>query len=311
MHQTILASQYRFFCSREATDMHSTPLHLAVRETNDYDLPRILIGNGADIGSVNEEGQTPIHSWFNNGVSSLLRYHRDSIDPQLKDNRGMTVVHYASWTKRSNISDVKPFLLEHTALLTDRDRYGRTLLHLAAQRGNEVLVGMLLGHRDPSTKSTLDYYGQSPLHYAVESKRVQVIDMLRSHGVDADILDERGRTAILHAAAEGSLEAFEHLLILDGEQQLASLDKDGKDVFQLAYENDNGPIIQYLKNSHGMSADHSKESLFTEREDAQDAFLCSTALLVGICCTGGAVLAQIFTVLLRCYGTRAECKIWV
>ena len=178
----------------------------------------------------------------------------------------MTIAHYATWTKQSTPADIKPFLGAQDAFLSTTDVYGRTVLHLAAQRGNIALVESLLQLTDWSVKQVQDNAGRTPLHYATESTRVRVIDLLRDSGMRADDVDIYGRTALHHSAAEGTLAAFKHLISTADERQFARKDSKCKSILRLACEYKNMEVVEYLQSVHGMTLLQSKPSLPTNKK---------------------------------------------
>ena len=174
------------------------------------------------------------------------------------------------------------------------------MLHFAAQRDNVVLVEMLLALKEFAVESTRDSHRRTPLHYATESKRVRVIDLLRDHGFGVDVVDDGGRTALLYAAAEGTLEALKHLLLLKGDQELATMDNDGKNAFRVAYKSDNRPVVKYLETTYGMRLDERASSLGSDKKDVRLVGSGTTTLQMPC----GAVLPHIFAALLLYYGIR-------
>lgn len=215
-------------------------------------ISRLLIEYGADVGSLNLEHQTPVHSFYNPVLSRLLLCHWDSIDTDLQDDRGMTPAHYVTWTKQSTPADINPFLGDPSTFLNTRDIYGRTVLHLAAQRGNIMLVRTLLSRKDWSVEKVQDNAARTPLHYATENARVHVIDMLKDCGMNIDDLDIYGRTPFHHSAAEGTLAAIKHLIKTVDERKLVRKDNKGNNVLRLAVEHKNPQVADYLQAVHGM-----------------------------------------------------------
>ena len=131
-----------------------------------------------------------------------------------------------------------------------------------------------------------DSYQRTPLHYATESTRVQTIDILRAYGIGLDVPDTLGRTAILPAAAEGTVEAFEHLLHLEGDQQLVSLDNEGKNAFHLASENFNSPIVKYIETHCGSILRTPPKFINTDKSNTHSAIpaLVHKHSLFALCC---------------------------
>lgn len=216
----------------------------------------------------------------------------------------MTIAHYATWTKQSTAADIKPFLGAQDAFLSTTDVYGRTVLHLAAQRGNIALVGSLLQMTDWSVKQVQDNAGRTPLHYATESTRICVIDMLRNSGMRADDVDIYGRTALHHSAAEGTLAAVKHLMSIANEQQVARKDSKGKSILRLAYEHKNLEVVEYLQSVHGMTLVQSKTPLPTNKKS-----LYVSTVKLGLMVLGLAAIVSHptwITILLLCCWIRVQ-----
>ena len=194
----------------------------------------------------------------------------------------MTIAHYTTWTKQSTAADIKPFLGAQDAFLSTKDVYGRTVLHLAAQRGNIALVVSLLQLTDWSVKQVQDNAGRTPLHYATESTRVRVIDMLRDSGMRLDDVDIYGRTALHHSAAEGTLAAVKHLISMADERQLAREDSKGKSILRLARERKDLAIVQYLQSVRGTTLVQSKTSLATNKKTLYVSTVKLSLMVLGL-----------------------------
>ena len=84
-----------------------------------------------------------------------------------------------------------------------QDSYGRTALLLAAERGHDAVVKLLLktGKVDVESK---DEYGRTPLSWAAEEGHEAVVKLLLETGkVDVESKDKYGRTPLSWAAREG------------------------------------------------------------------------------------------------------------
>ncbi|KAF2465666.1 ankyrin repeat protein, partial [Lindgomyces ingoldianus] len=88
---------------------------------------------------------------------------------------------------------------------------GRSVMHLALYRGNLALVDYFLKMQNRPAMLP-DWHGRTVLHYAVESRRTQTIEMLRLSGFDLHETDQDGRTALHYAASKGNLDAVKRLL---------------------------------------------------------------------------------------------------
>lgn len=282
----------------------STPLHLAVREATDYNICRLLVDNGADIGSSNLESQTPLHTYFNRVLSRLILSNSSSIEADLQDSRGMTIAHYTAWTKLSTPADITPFLGDREVLLNSKDIYGRTVLHLAAQRGNVALVEELLKLKDWSASQVRDNAGRTPLHYSTENTRVRVLHILRASGMDLDDADIYGRNALLHSAARGTLAATKYLLARADDQQLARKDCKGRSILRLACEYKNREVAEYLQATLGMNL--ARESQKIRKSNSRLYFSSVKLGLLGLGLTVIVARPALAIVLLLCCWIRVQ-----
>jgi hypothetical protein len=94
-----------------------------------------------------------------------------------RDEYGWTPLHLAAgWGKK----DVAKLLLANNAEVDARDNDGKTALHLAARNGRERVVELLLANKAEADARDRD--GFSPLHYAVANGCKDVAEMLRQRG---------------------------------------------------------------------------------------------------------------------------------
>lgn len=90
-------------------------------------------------------------------------------------------------------SQVDAQLAETMDLRELKDSEGLTLLHWAADRGQEDMSRLLLG-RDPGLLDAVDGSGQTALHYAASCGHANIVTLLLERGADTTIQDEDGLT---------------------------------------------------------------------------------------------------------------------
>lgn len=214
-----------------------TPLHVVLTGSKDFEIARALIANGADLGNRDIEGKSPCHTFFNATVGEVLLLHREEMDDLLAcDDESMSITHYMAWSSKSSYrhvlasippGDVHPFVA--------RDYLGRSVIHFAAQRGNiEVLRQLLDAHHPGIDVDCRDRDGQTPLYYAVESKRVDTIRILALAGADVHAVDLNGRTPLHRAAAKNNLLAIDCMLEFVGTGGIGKVDGQCRTPEQLA-----------------------------------------------------------------------------
>ena len=182
-----------------------------------YETSHALLTHGADLGNRDMEGKTPCHTFFNPVVGQILLSHREEISDLLaSDHKGMNIFHYASWSSKSEAQHIFACVTpDDVHSISAQDSLGRTMLHLASQRGNVTLIQSLLNLPFKIEVDLPDKKGQTALHYAVHSKRVDTISTLVAAGANIDAVDSQGKTPLDHAREGHNLLAINRLEIIN------------------------------------------------------------------------------------------------
>lgn len=98
-------------------------------------------------------------------------------------------------------------LLDHGANVNDRDKYGASLLHHAAEFSDDDLMKLLLERR--ADANLADSAGDTPLMKASDAK---TIEMLVEHGANINAIDLDRRTALMWAIGQGKVDVVRTLL---------------------------------------------------------------------------------------------------
>ena len=185
-------------------DEGDTPLHYAIKRSNDLNMIKFLLDHGANVNSKNSAGRTPFH-------------HATAITHSLEVNM-----------------DVIKILLDHGADINSKDRKGNTPLHYVCSefpfdycvpdnpkvhatfyRGCfckkcqlERLEYLISRGANVNAQNEM---GQTALHLAViEFAGDAVIEYLTKHGADLNLRDRNGKT-VLDLVQEIHNERFERL----------------------------------------------------------------------------------------------------
>ena len=177
-------------------DKKETPLHTASRcghtEARDKSgqsllelassrghvkVARVLLEYGADLGSQDEQNNTPLHVAQDEEVTRLLLDH--GADANVLDIHGWTPLHLASVEGRVGAARV---LLEHGVDSNARDASNATPLHLASRWGHSDGVRSLLEYG--SDISARDNKGQTPFMNAAERGNDEVMQLLLEYGAE-------------------------------------------------------------------------------------------------------------------------------
>eukprot|EP00004_Rigifila_ramosa_P001874 TRINITY_DN11870_c0_g1_i3.p1 TRINITY_DN11870_c0_g1~~TRINITY_DN11870_c0_g1_i3.p1 ORF type:complete len:641 (+),score=132.90 TRINITY_DN11870_c0_g1_i3:204-1925(+) len=262
-------------------DFSLTPLLCASCSGNSVELLRLLVGAGADLKAVNDEGAAAIHFAAVQGDTAaveflvasgieidqrtkdgttplltcakyakppiaLVHYLLDSgADVDAQDQLGMTPLLYAA--QESSKSDFLNVILAHGASVEKSDAIGQTALFYAAQFGQAKAIQTLLAWgASPNVRSMHPIMrGRSPLHTAALFGHREIIEILLVNGAIIEILDAESRT-VLHAAAGGGDVATAALLLRFGVPINWQSSPSAMTALHTAAANGNFKMVQFL-----------------------------------------------------------------
>ncbi|KAG8530277.1 uncharacterized protein KY384_004778 [Bacidia gigantensis] len=197
-------------------DQGGTPLHNATEISTDYEASRLLIDCGADLLNQDIDGKTPLHTFYSLAVEKIWHYYGGFIDECACDRRGLTLLHYLAWSSNTPLETFNRVYKHNVSNLNVVDVTGRSILHLACQRGNVALVNYILDAAEHPVLDARDSEGRPALHYAVENKRApETVESLVEHGSDLRARDSLNRSALHHAAIWDRLPVVKTLLSFD------------------------------------------------------------------------------------------------
>lgn len=151
----------------------------------------------------------------------------------------------AAW--KNDERSVEYFVETKRVPVDSRNAVGQTAAHVAASRGNLVVLKYLLG-KDPSLVTATDRWEQTALHLAAEKGALDMVEYLVDDR-DADVSRYNNllsRNNVLHIAAEaGHLEVVKYLIerkMMDPDER----NSEGRPAAFLAANYDHVHIIEYL-----------------------------------------------------------------
>ncbi|XP_062512429.1 serine/threonine-protein phosphatase 6 regulatory ankyrin repeat subunit B-like [Corticium candelabrum] len=204
------------------------PLHLAVRKGHTR-TSRLLLSHDADVNSLNEDGQTPLHTAA--GGDKDLDKERNS------------PLHLAV---RKGHTRTSRLLVSREADVNSLNEDGQTPLHTAAGGDKDCpeLCSILLEHN--AKIDAVDKDGNQPLHLAVRKGHTITSRLLLSRDADVNSLNEDGQTP-LHTAAGGDKDCPELCsILLEHNAKIDAVDKDGNQPLHLACKRLNSKSKQVL-----------------------------------------------------------------
>uniref|UniRef100_W5N3T5 Nuclear factor of kappa light polypeptide gene enhancer in B-cells 2 (p49/p100) n=1 Tax=Lepisosteus oculatus TaxID=7918 RepID=W5N3T5_LEPOC len=174
---------------------------------------RMLLAVQRQLCAVQDEnGDTPLHLAIIHQQSAVVEQLVQVIIsiPEQKilnicNHLLQTPLHLAVITKQHKVVD---FLLKAGADPSHLDRYGKSVLHLAAPMGDETMLRILLGHlgeRHANLLNTSDYSGLYPVHLAVRRGGDRCLRMLVEAGANVNVAERKSGCTALHLAVQQDL----------------------------------------------------------------------------------------------------------
>uniref|UniRef100_A0A0K0DTX2 ANK_REP_REGION domain-containing protein n=1 Tax=Strongyloides stercoralis TaxID=6248 RepID=A0A0K0DTX2_STRER len=147
-------------------------------------------------------GNTPLMlACGNNYASDVIRClsNKKSVSVTSRNGYGMSPLHIA--VLANNINGVKIFLHECKISTEIYDDDARTPLHYAAQNGRVEIVELLL--EAGARYNAVDAYGATPAHYAAEISW-PILQALLIKNNHSDMIDKEGRTPFMWSVISGN-----------------------------------------------------------------------------------------------------------
>ena len=157
-----------------------TPLHWACTQENGLSIIKVLLdasillmmpGGGGGVGTVKGGGSSPIHSTLTSTttIPSIL---------EIRDGTGCTPCLIASQHGRV---ETVAYLIQRGANIYAVDTARDSMIHWAAYKGSEQVLGLISYYCSDQQFYTPDAYGQTPLHLASLRGHVSVVRYILHH----------------------------------------------------------------------------------------------------------------------------------
>ena len=186
------------------SDDGSTPLMLAA-QYNYVNCVDLLLNEGADVNSVDNEGNTALLKAADK-YESLELLIQVSADVNVTNDKGSSPLMVALWEGTDKCAQL---LIEAGAEVNHCNTEGITVLMQAAQYGYVNCLNCLIKAKADVNEASED--GITALLIATKNGRVRCMEALIGAGADLNVVDSSGNTALLIATTLGDGKAVEVL----------------------------------------------------------------------------------------------------
>lgn len=193
-----------------STDQCNEQGHSLLQLANSPAMLDLLIANGANPDTLQPCGDTALTFHIQKAspacVLDMLLKHTDTAIP---DKNGFTPLHHA--IKENRVSVLRQVLNHGADPALGNEHSGESPLHLAARRGADDMVQILLAANVPV--SPLKKTGETPLHLAAWSRDTATAFHLLRAGANVLSRSKSGSTALHWAAERGDKDMIILLLV--------------------------------------------------------------------------------------------------
>lgn len=191
----------------------ATPLMRAAYN-QDADIVKLLVGNGADVNAVDEEGESVLsYAIMEPGGIEIAKYLLEhGADVRIADQEMLRAQRMVLATQTAFLitegylseKDTLRLLIEHGAdVQTPQGQWGRTLLHGAANRSCIDTVRILL-KAGTDVNAAERRWGSTALHVSAQLGDTEICRALLEAGASTSIRNSLGETPAQTAAAHGN-----------------------------------------------------------------------------------------------------------
>jgi ankyrin repeat protein len=178
-------------------------------------MAKVLIDAGADVNAADEFGHEPLDEVRDGDVARLLIEKGAMIDDQANLTEGTPLIRAAE----DDRLDVARVLVEHKANVNARNCVEETPLHFACRNGDLAMVKLLVEHgADPlaadSERATPLWHAAGGAFYEnpPEKQHAAIAEFLATHGASLSAKNGEGETLLHLAAKTTRVEVAKYLL---------------------------------------------------------------------------------------------------
>eukprot|EP01114_Cavostelium_apophysatum_P014059 TRINITY_DN3544_c0_g1_i1.p1 TRINITY_DN3544_c0_g1~~TRINITY_DN3544_c0_g1_i1.p1 ORF type:complete len:1120 (+),score=330.70 TRINITY_DN3544_c0_g1_i1:85-3444(+) len=200
--------------------------HLLIKEESYERIKSLLkLDIVYDLSVVNAEGDIPLYAAIRKHNVKLFNlfldyYEKMNIDINARDKFGWSILHWIASNCGGNDVDDEIFkrVLKYPGIIVDSENDDRnTPLHYFCQKYKSTScreIGGMLIDRAPHLVNLRNRNGETPLHKAIFNPAVRVLmcKLLISRGVDVNVANSKGETALHYSSRLGRKDLVKLLL---------------------------------------------------------------------------------------------------
>lgn len=167
------------------TTIYRTLLYFAIALNKNYNISQVLMETSGNLHNQNANSKTFLHIFPNQVSKQLLRCHGHLLQFSTCNYCDISLLHYLAWSSKALHKTFRRHYECGTLNLRSVDIEGRSILHLATQKGNIPIVEYLASLTKNFNINQGNNRGKTVLYYRVENKRAyDIITALILNGAD-------------------------------------------------------------------------------------------------------------------------------
>ncbi|MEZ5358435.1 MAG: ankyrin repeat domain-containing protein [Candidatus Zixiibacteriota bacterium] len=181
-------------------------LHDAVKD-GDLERVKLLLDTGTDVNQLDEDGGAALHIACSSGQTDIVR--------ELLKRGADAGIDSDEWEPPLSIAvsngyvEIAKLLAKHIKMIPDE--YGQMLIGFAAASGDLKTLKYAVKAFGPiAYDKTSPRY--TPLHWAAQENHPEIIEYLLTLGLDANSIDDVGRTPLFSCLSKEAVDAMRVLL---------------------------------------------------------------------------------------------------